>query len=237
MNISVVIPALDEAGQIEAAIQSALESASLRSESNPETASLEVIVVDGGSQDGTPVRAAAAGARVLTSPPGRARQLGEGARASRGDIILFLHADTRLPRGWVAGVRDALRDLACVGGAFGFRFEPGARDVPALRFVEWLARQRVRFLGLPYGDQALFVRREILEDMGGVPQAPIMEDLDLVWEMAQRGDVAAVPLDVETSSRRHRADGAWRTSWRHAAVAVAWGMGVDRRKLAVWARR
>ncbi len=232
VKLSVVIPTLDEAARIGAAIASAA------------AAGVEVLVVDGGSRDGTPERAREAGATVHHCSPGRARQLGVGARAARGDAVLFLHADTRLPRGWDAAVRAALASPEVVGGAFRFHFDaagPDARgaDAPGvlLRLVEWGARLRVVLLGMPYGDQALFVRREVLERIGGVPQEPIMEDLDLVRALQRRGRLALLPLAASTSPRRYREAGVLRTVLRNAAAATGWLLGFDRRRIAGWYRR
>jgi rSAM/selenodomain-associated transferase 2 len=230
----VVIPVLDEADQVGAAVRQALGQALAGAASG-----VEVTVVDGGSSDGTPERAAEAGARVLTSGRGRARQLGVGARASRGDVILFLHADTRLPRHYDAAIGDALRDPVVVGGAFRFRFDTDGRDASGrdgavLRLIEWGARLRGAWLGMPYGDQAMFVRREVLEQIGGVPQAPIMEDLDLVRAMKGRGRLALLPLDALTSPRRYLARGPLRTLGRHWLALLAWWLRVDRARVAAW---
>ena len=227
MKIAVVIPTLDEAGQIETTLSSAR---------GPE---VELIVVDGGSQDGTPEIAAAAGARVIASQPGRAAQLALGARESRSEVVLFLHADTRLPRGWSEEVANALADPGTVGGAFRFRFEreDAAKGAGFLDLVEWGARLRSELLGLPYGDQALFVRRSVLCAIGGVPQVPIMEDLDLVQAMKRAGQLARLAAPVSTSARRHRAGGPLRVSLRHLLLALGWRLGVDRGRLAAWSRR
>ena len=226
MKISVVIPTFDEAGQIEAAL-AAVHA--------PE---VEIIVVDGGSKDGTPKIATAAGARVIPSPPGRACQLEVGARESRGEVILFLHADTRLPQGWTECIIDALRAPGTVGGAFGFRFDrSGGRHTLLLRSIEWGARLRSSLLGLPYGDQALFVRRDVLDSIGGVPQVPIMEDLDLVQAMKRAGRLALLSTPASTSARRHRAGGPLRVALVHVALALGWRLGLDRGRLAAWSRR
>lgn len=222
MRISVVVPTLDEAPRIESAVASA------------RAPQVEILVADGGSRDGTVRRAEAAGARVVRSAPGRARQLDAGARASGGEAVLFLHADTRLPAGWDAALRRALADPRVAGGAFAFRFDERG---PLLRGIEWGVAARVALLSLPYGDQALFVRRSILEALGGVPQVPIMEDLDLVRGVRRCGRLARVPLPVQTSARRYRDGGVLRTFARNAAAAGAWTLGLDRARVAGWYRR
>ncbi len=222
MKLSVVIPALDEADAIAEAVASATGEG------------VEVIVVDGGSRDGTRERAMAAGASVLPSEPGRARQLGIGARRARGAAVIFLHADTRLPAGWAEAVRDALADPATVGGAFGLRFDVSR---PALSLIQWGTALRVKLFRLPYGDQAIFARRRILEEMGGPPQAPLMEDLDLVRELKLRGRFRLLPLAVTTSARRYLEQGAWRVAVRNLVAAIAWRLGVDRARVAAWYQR
>jgi len=222
VKIAVVIPTLDEAEQVVGAIESAAA---------PEVA---VAVVDGGSRDGTPRRAAAAGARVIASGPGRARQLQTGVRETHGDAVVFLHADTRLPPGFADALRAALADPRVVGGAFRLRFDERRLR---LRVIEWGARLRVALFRLPYGDQALFVRRSALEGIGGVPQAPIMEDLDLVKALRRRGRIASLRLPATTSARRYLRDGVFRTWLRNAAAAAAWMIGFDRRRVAAWYRR
>lgn len=219
MKLSVVIPTLDEADRIGDAIASAGAEG------------VEVLVVDGGSRDATAERARQAGAEVLHSPPGRARQLGVGAEKSRGDAVIFLHADTTLAPGWDAAVRTALADEGVAGGAFRFRFDTRST---ALRLVEWGTRARVALLRTPYGDQALFVRRRVLESMGGVPQVPIMEDLDLVRELRRRGRLVLLSLPATTSARRYRRRGALRTVARNALASLGWLLGLERRRIADW---
>lgn len=217
-----MIPALHEADTIQEAVRSA------------RAPQVEVVVVDGGSEDATRERARMAGARVLASGPGRARQLRAGAAATDAEVLLFLHADTRLSPGWDAALRRALEDPAVSGGAFRLRFEGAG---PALRVLEWGARLRAHWAGLPYGDQALFVRRRILEEMGGVPQVPIMEDLDLARGIRSRGRLVLLPIPVCTSPRRYRQGGVLRTWIRNAVALAAWRLGVDRERVAVWYRR
>lgn len=222
MQLTVVIPALDEGDQITGAVASA------------GAVGCEIIVVDGGSRDGTPERAAAAGARVVASGPGRARQLAAGARLAKGDTILFLHADTRLPENWETSVRAALADPSIVGGAFRLRFDSRS---PALRLIEWGTRLRVAWLRMPYGDQALFVRRAVLESLGGIPQVPILEDLDLVRALKRRGRIACLPLPATTSARRYRSAGPLRTVLRNTAAVAGWWLGLSRERIAGWVRR
>lgn len=225
MTVSVLILALNEENQVADAVFSA---------SAP---GVEVVVVDGGSTDATCERAEAAGARVVDlggSEAGRARQMAAGVQNSRGEIVLFLHADTRLPAGFDSEIEKVLCDSSTVGGAFGFRFDQRGA---ALRFVELGVRLRVAVFGMPYGDQALFVRRSVLDEIGGVPQAPIMEDLDLVRAMRRRGRLAQIGLPVVTSARRYLRRGVFRTMFRNWFVASGWVLGIDRDRLARWYRR
>jgi rSAM/selenodomain-associated transferase 2 len=221
VKIAVVIPALDEVQHITGAIASA------------KAPGVEVVVVDGGSRDGTAERARAVGARVMGGAPGRARQLQRGVEASSSEVVLLLHADSRLPSGWAEAVERLLRNSGVVGGAFRLCFdEPGA----AMRLLEWGVRLRVALFGLPYGDQAIFVRRSVLEDIGGVPDVPFMEDLDLVKAVRARGRLVVLPLPVETSARRYRQAGVLRTVVLHLIATAAWGAGVDRLRILRWVR-
>ncbi len=221
MKLSVVIPTLDEADRVVGAIESA------------GAPGVEVVIADGGSRDATRERAAAAGARVIESSAGRARQLAAGVGATDGEVVLFLHADTRLPDGFDASIRACFEDTGVVGGAFRFRFDDRSLG---LRLVEAGVHIRVALFGLPYGDQALFVRRSTLEQIGGVPQAPIMEDLDLVKALKRRGRMAILPLSATTSARRYRRGGIARTVVRHQLVAAGWALGCDRARIAAWYR-
>jgi rSAM/selenodomain-associated transferase 2 len=222
VKLAVVIAARDEAERVAASVQSA------------RAPDVEVIVVDGGSRDATAQRARAAGARVLESAAGRARQLRAGVEAAAGDAVLFLHADTRLPPGFAAAVGEALADPRVAGGSFALRFDV---RTPGLRAIEWGAELRRRFFDLPYGDQALFVRRSVLAAVGGVPDAPIMEDLDLVRAARRHGRLARLPLPVTTSARRYLAGGVLRTMLRNWAALAAWRLGLDRARVAAWYRR
>jgi rSAM/selenodomain-associated transferase 2 len=197
MRLSIVVPALDEAGQIAATLASARA---------PRVA--EVFVVDGGSGDDTAARARAAGATVLAAARGRARQMNAGAAAASGDVLLFLHADTRLPAGFDAAVETALADPTVVGGRFDLRLEPGS---PFLDLTATLINLRSRLTRIATGDQALFVRREVFRDMGGFADLPLMEDVAFTRALKRRGRIACLRARVVTSSRRWRRDGPLRT--------------------------
>ncbi len=186
MKISIIIPVLDEErriGQCLAELQGFEE----------------FIVVDGGSRDRTVEIARAAGARVETAPRGRASQMNHGARLVSGDVLLFLHADVSLPEGAAAHIERALADRAVVAGAFRtWHVADDGRRAPWLH----LADLRSRLSGLPYGDQALFVRREAFERVGGFPDQPLMEDLELSRRLRRLGRIAIVPASVRVSGRR-----------------------------------
>ena len=195
---------------------------------------IEVVVVDAGSQDRTVRQAEEAGARVLSSERGRAQQLEKGWRAVKADVILFLHADTKLPPAWASAVSTSLLDAGRVGGAFRLRLDAKGMT---LRLVEFLARVRATLIGLPYGDQAIFVRRSVLESIGGVPAVPIMEDLDLIREMKRKGRIEVLGLEVRTSARRYLDHGVLRTAWVHLVALAGWRLGIDRGRVAAWCGR
>ncbi|MEE3329044.1 MAG: TIGR04283 family arsenosugar biosynthesis glycosyltransferase [Myxococcota bacterium] len=237
MKIAVVIPALDEEEQIAGAIetaQAAKDSSRNSGLQGVDRVEIEVVVVDAGSLDRTVRLAQEAGARVLVSERGRARQLEAGWRAVSADVVLFLHADTRLPAAWAQAVASSLRDASHVGGAFRLRLDASDK---ALRVVEFFARLRVALMGLPYGDQAIFVRRSALEKIGGVPAVPIMEDLDLIRAMKKKGRIEVLRLEVRTSARRYLDHGIARTTFTHLVALAAWRLGIDRSRVAAWCGR
>jgi rSAM/selenodomain-associated transferase 2 len=197
MRISVVVPALNEAAQIAAALASARA---------PGVA--DVIVVDGGSRDATAALAVAAGATVISAARGRARQMNAGASRASGEVLLFLHADTRLPPGFDAAVREALSDPGVAGGHFDLRLEPSS---PLLGLTAALINLRSRLSGIATGDQALFVRRTVFEAMGGFADVPLMEDVAFTRDLKRHGRVAALRRRVTTSSRRWISGGPLRT--------------------------
>ncbi len=217
-----MIPAFDEADRIVRSVESAVAPG------------VEVVVVDGGSRDATVRLASAAGARILCCERGRALQLRRGGERATGEAVVFLHADTVLPAGWVEAVRGALSDPGCAGGAFALRFaERGLRE----RWIEGWVALRNALLRLPYGDQALFVRRAVLEQMGGVPIVPMMEDLDLVRGIKRAGRLMLLDLPATTSARRYSERGALRTLAEHGLALLGWYLSWDRVRLARWVGR
>jgi hypothetical protein len=220
--ISVVIPALNEAREIGATL------AALALGRNVET-----IVVDGGSTDGTAQLAAAAGARVLESARGKARQMNAGAAAASGELLVFLHADTRLPPGWDEHVRNMLADPDVALGAF--RLGVGGPGI-GLRLVEAWADWRTVARRLPYGDQCLCVRASAFRAVGGYPEMPLMEDYEFVRRVRRRGRVVLAPARDLASARRWLRVGVVRTSLLNQAIVAAYRLGVSPERLERWYR-
>jgi rSAM/selenodomain-associated transferase 2 len=224
-TLSVVIPALNEAAELQETLR--------RLRQVPEVT--EIIVSDGGSTDATEAIARQAGARFLTGPRGRGGQLRRGAQLATGDVLLFLHADTWLPEHAGDAIANALADPAVVGGAFRKAF----RDPHWLMAgSELRCRLRMRCLQFAYADQALFVRREVLERIGGVPDVPLMEEHLLCRALRREGRLALADATVTTSARRFRERGVLRTYWRMCAVNLRWHLGAAPEELArLYARR
>jgi hypothetical protein len=154
-----------------------------------------------------------------------------GAAAARSNVLLFLHADTRLPFGWADQVAGVLGSQGVVAGAFRLAFDAVS---PGLRFIEHAANLRSVLLGKPYGDQAVFLPRAIFQQVGGFRDLPIMEDYDLICRLRRVGRVRIAPLAAITSARRWRDAGIVRTTLAHQAMIAGWHIGVSPRRLARW---
>lgn len=202
-TLSIVMPVLNEAAGIEATLRAL---APLRSRG------VEVIVSDGGSRDATVALARPLADRVMAAPAGRARQMNAGAAVARADVLLFLHADTQLPKG-----ADHLVRRALVAAAWG-RFDVRISGRPfMLRVVAALMNLRSRSTGIATGDQAIFVTRVAFEHVGGFPDQPLMEDVEISRRLRAIGRPACLSERVTTSGRRWEARGVWRTiflMWR-----------------------
>jgi uncharacterized protein len=222
-RISVIVPTLNE----EAHLPATLSHISLAPGD-------ELIVVDGGSRDQTVAVARRFTPHVLTGPVGRARQMNHGAAQARGDILLFLHADTLLPPQGLEAVRQALKPSGVAAGAFGLSFLPSTR---ALRVVAWGTNLRARYGRLPYGDQALFVRRPLFFDLGGYEDVPFLEDVKLVQALRRKGQLAILPERIQTSGRRWLQDGVAYTTLRNNVVMTLYFCGVSPNTLKRWYRQ
>lgn len=215
--ISVIIPTLNEELTLEKIITSVGDSKDV-----------EIIVSDGGSDDGTLVIAERLSHKTLSSPLGRGAQMNQGAAAASGDILLFLHADTMLPIGWEDHIGEALRDDEIAGGAFSFSLSGCS---PSFSFISLMVNFRSRLLKLPYGDQAIFVRRDIFEKLGGFKEIPIMEDVELVKGMRRLGTLKILDMPVITSSRRWEQEGWMRTTVRNLVLLFLYYFGVSPERL------
>jgi len=217
MNISVVLPVLNEEQSIRGTLQSLIR-----------LTPYEIIVVDGGSRDRTLEICKEFAVDVMHAERGRARQMNVGARRASGEVLLFLHADTRLPRSALNDIVAALSDSRYLGGRFDVELE-GAHWM--LKIVGTLINCRSRATKIATGDQALFVRLEVFERMGGFPDIPLMEDIAFCRALKRIGGVACLRSRVITSARRWERDGVWRTIFKMWSLKVCYLAGVSPMRL------
>ncbi len=222
LKISIIIPVLNEASTIAPIISTALQAENV-----------EIIVADGGSSDGTVEIAQSLGVRVISTAARRATQMNAGAIAATGDILLFLHADTHLPRGYDSAARKALAKPSSVGGAFELKID-GRRL--CLRLVEIGVNWRSNFLQMPYGDQAIFLSSATFDKIGGFPDLPLMEDFEFVRRLKKQGRIEIVPQPVLTSARRWQQVGVLKTTIVNQIVIIAYFLRVSPDRLAFWYR-
>lgn len=191
--------------------------------------------MDGGSHDDTVQIAQSLSVKVLTAPNGRARQMNMGAKAATGDILLFLHADTFLPARFDAMVRTALAtSRGPVAGAFKLRINA---PLWSLRLIETGVNWRSRWLQMPYGDQAIFLKSAIFHAIDGFPELTIMEDFELMCRLRQLGRIVIIPVPVLTSGRRWLRLGVFKTTLINQLVIIAYLLGVPVERIARWYRR
>jgi len=225
-DISVIIPALHEQDNINAQIDH------LRRQDFH--GRIEIIVVDGDS-DGSTLKVIEDGHIVkITSEKGRAKQMNAGAAAANGEILLFLHADTKLPPGALVKISQVLENDEYVGGAFDLGIDS---DRLFLKFIAARARLRSRLTRVPYGDQAIFIRSSYFERIGRFKEMPLMEDIDLMKRIKRAGDrVFLLPDRVSTSARRWEKEGALYTTARNQMLATLYHLGVSPERLARYYR-
>lgn len=219
-HISIIIPVLNEEENLERLLSSLkrFEGA-------------EVIVADGGSTDRTPEIARHRGIRVVTGPAGRGVQQNAGARVARGDVLVFLHCDALVPDDFVSALQKVLDTPGIAAGAFRLKIDA---EGLAYRMVEWGANVRAKCLGLPYGDQVLFMTREAFERAGGFPNQPLLEDVELVRRLKKFGRIGIAGTAVGTSARRWQRLGAVRTMLVNQLILIGYVLGVSPQTLARW---
>ncbi|NEQ67454.1 MAG: glycosyltransferase family 2 protein, partial [Symploca sp. SIO2D2] len=194
---------------------------------------VEVIVVDGGSQDETRTIAQSLGVKVISTTAGRAHQMNIGAAAATGDILLFLHADTSLPLRFDILIRQTLQNSQTIAGAFELRIDAQLRG---LRFIEKMVNWRSRFLAMPYGDQAIFLRAATFKQIGGFVNLPIMEDFELMRCLKSRGTITILSASVLTSGRRWQKLGVVQTTLINQVVIIAYFLGISPDIIVGWYR-
>jgi rSAM/selenodomain-associated transferase 2 len=223
IDISIIIPTLNEE-QVLGKTLGSLENIQ----------NCEVIVVDGGSSDTTLTLAQKTDCIIFSSPGGRGRQMNKGAAKARGEVLLFLHADTLLPGNFPGLILDATRQPAFVAGAFSLAIDSPKRS---LAVIAWFANLRSRGLQLPYGDQALFINSSMFRAMGGFPELEIMEDFIFMQKLKKKGKVVILSECALTSARRWQNMGIIRTTLINQFIVCGHCIGIPSAILAGWYRR
>ncbi|OKH19275.1 TIGR04283 family arsenosugar biosynthesis glycosyltransferase [[Limnothrix rosea] IAM M-220] len=222
--ISVIIPVLNEAEGIGSCLDQFMLWAN----------HLEIIVADGGSDDGTQEIVRKYPVKLRQCPLGRGQQMNHGAAIATGDILLFLHSDTFLPENFIETIEITLAKPGVVAGAFQLEIDD---PQPNLRWIERTVRWRSQFFSLPYGDQGIFVKTDIFRTLGGYAALPIMEDYEFICRLKQQGHIAIAATAVKTSPRRWQKLGIWRTTFLNQAMIMGYHLGVKPDTLRQWYRQ
>ena len=220
MSISIIIPVRNE----EDAIGPCLDSLA-------DYSGLEILVVDGDSSDQTIREIQRRGCRPVASAPGRGKQQHTGAKVATGDFFLFLHCDTRLPSNFSTQVRRILEQEGIAAGAFQLAINAHGMSY---RIIEYSANLRSRLLQLPYGDQALFMKKDTYFAANGFPDQPILEELALISRLKKLGRIIIAPAYATTSARRWQQHGIMKTTIVNQLMLVGWAMGISSERLARW---
>ncbi len=228
MNLSVIVPVLNEADLIRGFI----------SHLRDRLPAAEIVIVDGGSSDDTLLELEAMQAKlnfeIRSAAPGRARQMNAGARAASGEILLFLHVDSRLPEGCAQQMERLLQDPGYAGGCFRLRFPRPAR---IFRVSDSLGNFAVDLFRIALGDHGIFCRAGAFQACHGYPDIPLMEDADFYRALRRAGRVRQLPAAIETSPRRYEACGPFRTTFFYLFILLGYLAGLDKRRLARWHTR
>jgi len=217
--LSIIVPTLNEAKTIESTLRSTASGGDV-----------ELIIADAGSTDDTINIATHYGAIVVPSRPGRGRQMNAGAALASGEVLLFLHADSTLPIGYLDYIRSTLNQKVIAGA-----FQLSINDTHwGLRWIEWGANLRSRYRQLPYGDQGIFVAATTFYDLGGFANWPLMEDFDFCRRLRKHGRIQLAPASIETSARRWLTVGLWRTTLINQLCIAGFCLGIAPERLARW---
>ena len=218
--VSVIVPVLNDAEQLESLLSSFQFSNNV-----------ELIVVNGGMPDQamSNLRLRFPSVHWMEGPQGRGQQMNQGSKQAKGQWLLFLHADSRLSPHWIEEIRRAQAEEHCVAGSFRLRLDSTAL---LARVIEWGVALRVRWLGLPYGDQALFVRHDVFKVLGGYRPWPLMEDVDLVRRLRLRGRLMRSNLSLSVSARRWERNGWLQCSLENMFLVMLFMVGVTPERLA-----
>jgi rSAM/selenodomain-associated transferase 2/rSAM/selenodomain-associated transferase 1 len=222
-RLAVIIPTLNEAEHLERTLKSVVAGSPA-----------EVVVSDGGSTDSTCEIAAALGTKIVRGARGRAAQMNAGAAGSSAAQLLFLHADTTLPEGYRERIAEALGRPDVAGGTFGFAIR---EPVPFRRVLEGLVSLRCWLLKTPFGDQGLFLRREMFEAIGGYPDWPLLEDVEVVRRLKRWGRLLMDRAPALTSGRRWTERGVWRPFWMNQRIMLGHYRGQPPEQLAEFYHR